>query len=103
MFIARLTEKENLRQILDWLGEAIPRWEHIGIQLKLESHELDVIKMKYPTDPSLCLKEVILKKLQDHLTWEDILQALKSDAVGLNKLAEQIWSTISPEQGKTYL
>ncbi len=96
-----MTEKDNLHQILDWLGEATPKWEHVGIQLKLESHELEVIKMKYPTDPSMCLKEVILKKLQDHLTWEDILQALKSDAVSLNRLAEEIGNRITPEQGKS--
>ena len=71
--------------------------------MELKTHKLENIKMKYPHDPPLCLKEVMIKKLQEgKLTWEDILRALRSDSIYLNRLAEEIRNKITAEQGKSY-
>ena len=84
----RLTEKDDLRVILDWLNEATPEWRHIGVQLGLEVHELNRIGRENAQDLKLCFQRVIIKRFQKgDLTWKILLQALESDAVGLKKLA----------------
>ena len=74
--------------ILDWLDKATPQWRHIGVQLGLEVHELDMIEKENSQDLKLCFQRVIIKRFQKgDLTWSILLQTLESDAVGLKKLA----------------
>ena len=81
----RLTEKDDLRVILDWLNEATSEWRHIGVQLGLEAHELERVNSQ---DLKLCFQRVIIERFRKGaLTWNILLQALASDAVGHKKLA----------------
>ena len=88
----RLTESYDGRHLLDWLDEATPQWQHIGVQLGLKGHEINTIKQGHPHDPKMCFHGVITKRLQKgDLTWEILLQALESDTVGLYQLASKIY------------
>ena len=74
--------------ILDWLNEATSEWRHIGVQLGLEVHELNMIEKENSQDLKLCFQKVIIEIFRKgDLTWSILLQALESDAVGLKKLA----------------
>ena len=87
----RLTESYDGRYILDWLDEATPQWQHIGVQLGLKGHEIDTIKQGHPHDPKMCFHGVITKRLQKgDLTWEILLQTLELDSVGRKQLALKI-------------
>ena len=84
----RLTERDDLRVIVDWLNEATPEWRHIGVQLGLEVHELNRIGRENSQDLKLCFQGVIIKRFQkEDLTWRILLKVLASDAVSLKKLA----------------
>ena len=87
----KLTEKDDLRVILDWLNEATPEWRHFGVQLGLEANELNRIGMENSQDLKLCFQRVITERFRKgDLTWSILLQALASDAVGLKKLALEV-------------
>ena len=84
----RLTEKDDLRVIMDWLDKSTLQWQHIGVQLGLEVHELNKIEKENSQDLKLCFQKVITERFRKgDLTWSILLQTLESDAVGLKKLA----------------
>ena len=73
---------------MDWLDKATPQWQHIGVQLGLQVHELNRIEKQNSQDLKSCFQKVIIEIFQKgDLTWSILLQALESDAVGLKKLA----------------
>lgn len=69
-----------------------PNWHNFGLALEVDPIELKSIETKYRQDPSDCLREMLYSrlKLQHKLTWRDIINALRKQDVGENKLADQL-------------
>ena len=82
----------EFRDLLDSLHLKASRWEHIGIQLGLDTDVLDIIKANYPEDVVKCLTEV-LKKWYKHTTnptWKEVLAALRAPALDEIQLAMKL-------------
>ena len=84
------------------LWDARTKWYNIGIQLKREVPDLDVIKEKNRENPDECFTEMVAQWLRQGNpppTWIAIVKALRSPTVNLCALAETIESDISnPER-----
>ena len=71
---------------------AIPHWNSIGIELLNDSSHIINITNNHPSDHQKCCQQMFAKWLSKNpqATWQNLLDALKSDAVGLNALAYQV-------------
>ena len=79
-----------MRDILDEIFTACPKWYYIGLQLNVPPYILDGIKSE-PT--LLCLDKVIrywLTHMNPRPTWGDLANALKKSTVGESRLAGEI-------------
>ena len=76
-----------------------PKWYNFGLALNLPLDGLDCIRIKYREDPSDCLREVIKArlKLEQKLTWRDIIIALRESIVGESVLADEIGAKLGCE------
>lgn len=64
----------------------------LAIQLGFEKHEFDIIDKDHPQDGARQTVEVFCKweEKGENFTWEFLIQALRSPAMKLNKLATDI-------------
>ena len=77
--------------LLNLLHEVRVKWYAIGIQLNISTGTLDTIKVS-STDCGICLQEMLkfwLSSRSHNATLDDLLEALTSDPVGENTLAER--------------
>lgn len=83
---------KSLKAVRRLLYPVRRKWYDIGIELEIGVEELDNIKTTNKDDPRVCLIEMIkvwLKSIDPHPTWKALCEALKSDPVGEEKLAEK--------------
>ena len=81
------------KKVLDCLWEARTKWFHIGIQLDMEIAHLNAIRNKYRDEADFCFTEMLtdwLKRMNPPPTWEALVDALKSQMVGYEQLADTI-------------
>ena len=86
----------DLKKVLDSLWEARTKWFHIGIQLDMKISHLKVIRNDYHDEADLCFTEMLtdwLKRMNPPPTWEALVDALKSQTVGYEQLADTIQKT----------
>ena len=71
---------------------ATPHWKSIGIDLLNNSTEIETISLNNPGKNQTCCEEMFAKWLDKNpkATWQNLLDALESNAVGLNALAYQV-------------
>ena len=78
-------------KLVDFMNDVatqIPaEWRALGIQLGLDTHALDGIKLQ--TDNINAAYERVLHLCPSSCTWDSIIKALKSPAVGENDSAGQ--------------
>ena len=81
------------------LYDAREKWHNLGLELKINPCDLDVIRMKYRNDPDECFKDSLsmwLKRGDRKPTWGCIVSALKSPTVGYMHLSitlqQRYWS-----------
>ena len=82
----------DLPVIMEELNKACVKWYNIGMMLQVSLDRLDAIKEEY-SNPSDCLRETLkiwLKTYPSHLTWSNIVDALRSYTVGEIKLATDL-------------
>ena len=85
----------DLKKVLDSLWEARTEWFYIGIQLDMKTSDLKVIKKNHD-EAGLCFTEMLtdwLKRMNPPPTWEALVDALKSQTVGYEQLADTIEKT----------
>ena len=98
----------NLKMLLNLLHEVRAKWYAIGIQLDISTGTLDAIKASN-TDCGVCLQEMIkhwLSTKSHNATSDALLEALVSDTVGENTLAEKarhLHLTLNPHEGGIYI
>ena len=77
----------------------------LGMELKLEIHEIEAIHTKYldPRDRLLHIILAFLRRAEPRPTWRVIVDALKSPAVNLTALAERVEAAHFPDPTATRL
>ena len=82
--------EDNMRDILNEIYTAHPKWYYIGLQLNVPSYTLDGIK----SDPTLVRLEKVIRYWLTHMnprpTWGDLVNALRKSTVGESRLAGEI-------------
>ena len=84
---------DDLCTVFTELFSARSKWHCIGIQLKMNCHDLDAIKARNKEDPDDCLKDLLscwLRQIKSKPTWSAVVSALKSDIIRYEQLAEDI-------------
>ncbi len=79
------------------LREVTRQWADLGIALGLPSSKIDEIEANNPNDVKKCLRKVIdaWLKSKTNLTWQILCEALRSDLVDCNSIAQQIEEKVS--------
>ena len=81
--------EDNMRDILNEIDTARPKWYYIGLQLNVPPHILDGIK----SDPTSVHLEKVIRYWLTHMTrptWGDLVNALRKSTVGESRLAGEI-------------
>ena len=84
LFSGQQLRVNDLPVVVEELNDARAKWYDIGLQLRISVGTLDAIK-KDCNSTSDCLRETVttwLKTYPSHLTWSNIVDALKSSTVG---------------------
>ena len=82
----------DLAKLLRFLNDARAKWYDIGIQLNISTGTLDAINQENRSDCSKCLREMVkhwLNRKSPRATFDALIDALTSDPVGENTLAEK--------------
>ena len=71
---------------------ATPKWSSIGIDLLNDNTQIDTIALNNPGNSQKCCQQMFAIWLDKNpqATWQKLLNALESDAVGLNALALKV-------------
>lgn len=80
----------DLGELQNELHGISSKWYDLGVQLHIDSGELDNIKRDNPVE---CLREMLkiwLKKVDPDPTWNALIDALKSRVINEQKLANQL-------------
>ena len=87
-----LTTKDT-KVVLKVLWSTRSKWFNVGIELGMDTTDLDAIKMNNNRDVDQCFTDMIIKWLQQEKSlsnWNSILSALRSPTVGREDLADDI-------------
>ena len=91
---------------MDVLEEILPAQNHsfkLGLKLRLPHHEVEAIHSTH-SDPKDCLLHVIIecfRKAEPRPTWRVIVDALRSPAVNLTSLANEVEAAHFPDTTST--
>ena len=89
------------------LWKARTEWFNIGIQLHIQYTDLDAIRIKFGKDPGVCFTEMLQHWLNSKTrtklkpTWKAILEALKSNVIGLGSIAEKVECYLQGESDRS--
>ena len=92
MFADPLTS-DDLAILVNELYEVRDKWYHLGVQLKVLVHDLKAIRTQYNNNPDNCLIEMLshwLTMTPPPPTWQRVVDALNSPAIGKPNIAERI-------------
>ena len=84
-----------LGDVLNYLTDAAHKWREIGIQLKIPSSKLDIIRIDNGDKAERCLVGMLTeffktKCCDDKTSWKKIIEALEASSVGEMNIARQI-------------
>ena len=97
-----LTERDA-DAVLEELLPAQTQSYVLGVKLKLETHEIEAIHMRYldPRDRLLHIIIAFLRRAEPRPTWRVIVDALSSPVVNLTALAERVEAAHFPDPTAT--
>ena len=83
--------KKDIQKLLNFLNPVAPKCYHLGLQLGVDSADIDIIQEDYRKCKDQ-LREILKQRLkqEEPLTWAALIEALKSKLVGENRLAQEI-------------
>ena len=95
LFLHVVNSEPQIKRIQDLLiQETAPHWRSIGIELLSNDDvtKITTITQNYPTDHERCCSEMFgyWLRTDKQATWQKLLDALESKAVGLNALADKV-------------
>ena len=84
--------ENDLVDVVEEVIDVASKWRSLGLALRLKAAELDTISSKNHTDPTECLKYMLLTWLQQHYdinkfgppSWRMLCQAISNPAGGNN-------------------
>ena len=89
-YIIGFLTTDDLQLVLNAAWDARCKWYNIGIQLGINSSDLDAIRMRCHNDPDNCFRELIKNWLRGNNprpTWSAIATALRARSVGHERIA----------------
>lgn len=100
----------DAHQVCSALWEARAKWYAIGLELQIDSGELDTIQRRYLNNPDKCVSEMtdlwLRQSADPHTTvtaaaatWENLIAALRQPAVGCGELADSIMAKLLTSDG----
>ena len=98
----------DLAKVRDFLLPVRQKWYDIGLELKVESWELDEIKAKY-SNFRVCLREMLRARLRsagNPLTWKELTKAKGINEKGLSlegKIADNVLAFIYSQESTTLM
>ena len=86
------------------LHEVRADWYDFGVQLRMETHDLDVFRLENQNDTKKCLRQMLsvwlLQEFPSPPSWERVVDALSSPAInkkGISERLKHIYCNSSPE------
>ena len=84
--------EDDLLDVVEKLVNMTAKWKSLGLALRLKAAELDAISLKNHTDPTECLRDMLLAWLQQHYdikkfglpSWTMLCKAISNPAGGNN-------------------
>ena len=84
--------EDDLIDVMDEVMDMASKWRPLGLALRLKPAQLDTISSKNHTDPTECLRDMLLSWLQQHYdttkfgepSWRLLCQAIHKPAGGNN-------------------
>ena len=84
--------EDDLVDVVEEVMDVASRWKSLGLALRIKAAELDTISSKNHTDPTDCLKDMLLAWLQQRYdtkkfgppSWRMLCQAIFKPAGGNN-------------------
>ena len=83
-----ILSEEEAGVVFDFLYYARAKWYELGLQLKVQPHDLDAIKLSSHNKLLGMLKQWL--KSAENTTWPHIVEALQCRSVGLPDLARRV-------------
>ena len=83
----------NLIKVFNLSSEATTKWFELGLELGLKYSQLEVIRVNNRQDVKSCFREMLhewLNTADPPPSWEALIEALKTDSVGLPAVARTI-------------
>ena len=72
-------------------------WYDLGVQLEIQTHDLDVLRLENQNDTKKCLRQMLsvwlLQEFPSPPSWERVVDALSSPAIDRPTVAERIRRT----------
>ena len=94
----------DLATLVNELHEVRADWYELGVQLRMETHDLDVFRLENQNDTKKCLRQMLsvwlLQEFPSPPSWERVVDALSSPAInkkGISKRLKHIYYNPSPE------
>ena len=98
--------EDDLVDVMEEVMDVTSSWKSLGLALRLKAAELDTISLKNHTDPTECLRDMLLAWLQQRSSkfgppsWRILCQAISKRAGGNNPaLARKIADYYQPFSG----
>ena len=91
---------DDLGYVLEEVLDVSPQWYNLGLQLKLRSGTLDMIRTRF-SDPKDQLLEMLKTWLttNDNPCWRTLTDALRSQSVRATQLAADLETKYCPVEG----
>ena len=87
----------DLATLVNELHEVRADWYDLGVQLRMETHDLDVFRLENQNDTKKCLRQMLsvwlLQEFPSPPSWERVVDALSSPAIDRPTVAERIRRT----------
>ena len=84
---------EDLPTLVNELYEVRAIWYDVGVQLRMMPSDLDAIQTQCQNNPKTCLRQMFsdwLTKVPSPPTWQRVVDALSSPAIGKQSTAERL-------------
>ena len=104
MFADPLTSND-LAILVNELHEVRDKWYHLGVQLKVQLHDLDAFQTQYNNNPDKCLLKMLshwLTMTPPPPTWQRVVDALNSPSIGKPLIADKIRRTYCTDDVGTF-
>ena len=87
----------DLKTLVNELHDVRADWYDLGVQLEIQTHNLDVFRLKNQSDTNKCLRQMLsvwlLHEFPSPPSWERVVDALSSPAIDRPTVAERIRRT----------